>query len=175
MEYLRAQQEKKDLKNDLCRDVLKKRRTTLLTEGQLSAELKAALRVIWTWYCESHSGTFDNGISSISAARLWYRSGLKFSRLCKLLDRKRKNRNESDKVFDGSISNAETFEGFQFDPKVEFADFLDEVQNVIDDEEEKISFKRNEGSLEPVVDSNSSISHDSSFRVRFADLLSPVA
>jgi hypothetical protein len=160
---LKAQQKQKDLKNDLFRDVLKKRRDTFLTEGRLSANFKAALQVIWTWYCESRIDSVEGGsISAIAAARLWYRSGLKFSRLCKLLERKKQLKNESENGCDNSVSLDETFECFQLDPKVEFTDYLEEVQCVVDEEEEKTSSIRSEVSVEPNGDEKNS---DSSFRV----------
>jgi hypothetical protein len=160
---LRAQQKQKDLKNELFRDVLKKRRNTLLTDGSLSADLKATLQVIWTWYSELQTDLVESdSISSISAARLWYRSGLKFSRLCKLLDRKKKQKNESEHACDISMFLDVTYECFQLNPKVEFTDYLEEIQNVVDEEEEKTGFNRSEVSVEPNGDEKSS---DSSFRV----------
>ncbi len=79
-----------------------------------------------------------------------------------MLDRKKKLKNDRENACDNPIFLDETYECFQLDPKVEFTDYLEEVQYVVDEEEEKTSFIRSEVSVEPNGDEKN---NDSSFRV----------
>lgn len=177
-EYLRAQQEIKEQKNDLCRNALKQRRATLLTEGQLSTELKSVLQTIWTWYCKPERDTFQDTISAIDASKLWYRSGLKFSRLCKLLHDTRRKEEQSDNMCDPYASSYhDQDQDFCFDQKVAFADFIEEVQHVVSEAEEKTT--THENSSETPSDRSLNASDINStellFQVRFCQFLSGTA
>ena len=167
-EYLKTQQTIKDQKNELCRNALRLRRAALLTEGQLSAELKSVLHVIWTWYSKKHDdvGSSESTISSIEAYRLWYRSGLSLSRLRDLLATRRMEQQGKSEVCETGRS-MDAAHAIQCTQSVTFIDFLGEVQQVVDEQEEKTrGATENDKTLEHFLDSTGRSSHDSTLQVR---------
>jgi len=159
-EYQRAQKAIKDHKNELCREALKQRRATLLTEGQLSAELKSVLQVTWTWYCKKHGNSSSNEccINSLDASKLWYLSGVRLSHLRDLLAVRKMEEHGKNCGCENPPLN-DPSHNFQFTQCVTFNDFLDVVQNVVNQLDATLESKS------PFSDSTVSSSFDSTFQV----------
>ena len=85
-----------EAKNETRRKALAEQKDSLITNGSLSVELVAVLRNIFSWYASkddvsiTFSGTQEDHskikLNALSAARLWYRCGFRFSHLRLILE-----------------------------------------------------------------------------------------
>ena len=105
-------QKQRSRRHDICQQ-----RAVLVHNGEPSEELTDALHAVFGLYLKP-SGPADGKLDVISAARLWYRSGLKLSHLDAIVDRK---------TLDEEIRISEATIGFN--------DFYDVILDILKEDE----------------------------------------